>query len=415
MRILFVCPTYPLPLNTGSRVRWANLAKQLFSMGHTVDVLCFATTEEEKCGKESESFFSTIQIIRTGAEKLAPPMADKLARAVKVGFRRLCGLPQFMAYTAHPEFKRELSRLTPDYDTIFIEFFFMATNLDSTLLQENQAKFILVEIDISFIPFRRHFEVAKQSGDLLTQLRSWWQYQGVRSSELDTLSRFKVIVAMSSLDAEILTNLTPKATILVAPNGVDTRTIVPRNNGTPIQGIELLYVGGLHHRPNYDAITYFLQDILPALSTALEDVHLTVLGNTAGLADELTKLAPTSISFEGWVPDAAPYYERCLAVVVPLRVGGGTRLKILEAMAAGTPVIATHVGAEGIDVIHEETILFADTPEDFTQAVTRLKHDTVFATSLADSGRKLCESHYDWQLIATKLIHQLAHISEETP
>ena len=209
MRILFVCPTYPLPLDTGSRVRWSNLAKQLSSMGHTVNVLCFATTEEERFGKECESFFSTIRIIRTGAGKTVPPMADILARAVKVSFHRLCGLPQFMAYATHPEFKRELSRLAPDYNIIFIEMFFMATNLDSTLLQENPDKFVLVEHDISFIPFRRHFEVARHSGNLLRQLRAYWQYQGIRSAELNTLSRFKVIAVMSWFDAKILTKLTP--------------------------------------------------------------------------------------------------------------------------------------------------------------------------------------------------------------
>lgn len=415
MRLLFVCPTYPLPLDTGSRVRWTNLARQLTLLGHSVDVLCFATAEEEDAGRAGDAPFARIEVVRTGPDRPAASLPDTLSRAVAVGLARLRGLPRFMAYAAHPELKRRLTALAPGYDTVFIEMFFMAANLDNALLRSRPEKFVLVEHDISYIPFRRHHEVARRSAGAAARLRAWWHYRGIRSAELRTLSRFRRIVAMSAVDAALLADLAPGAEILLAPNGVDTRAFAPRDDGARPREAELLYVGGLHHRPNLDSIRHFLEDILPVMEKSVPGVRLTVLGNANGLEEELTALAPGRAAFPGFVPDARPYYDRCLALAVPLRVGGGTRLKILEAMAAGVPVITTSIGAEGLDVTHGETVLLADTPEEFALAANRLLNDPALAANLTRAARTLCETRYDWRSIADALTAQLAPSSKEAP
>ena len=414
MRLLFVCPTYPLPLDTGSRVRWINLARKLTLLGHTVDVLCFATAEEETSTKTENSPFFRIESIRTGPDKPVMSLRDKLIRSAKVLPARLHGLPKFMAYAAHPEFKRRLTELTPEYDTIFIEMFFLATNLPPALLHSQLNKFVLVEHDISFIPFRRHYEVIRHSAGLGARLCAWWHYRGIRATEIKVLSQFRQIVAMSIVDAALLTDLAPGKKILLAPNGVDTKAIVPRDNKKSRTKPELLYVGGLRHRPNYDSIRHFLANILPEVIRTVPDVRLTVLGNTNGLDRELSSLAPDRVAFHGFVPNAEPYYDRCLALVVPLRIGSGTRLKILEAMAAGVPVITTSIGVEGIDATHDKTVLVANTPEEFSSAIHRLLTDQAHAARLAKASRSLCESRYDWLSITTALLAQLTLSPKET-
>ncbi len=285
--------------------------------------------------------------------------------------------------------------------------FFMAANLERKLLKSNPDKFVLVEHDISFIPFLRQYEVIRQSSDPFARLRAWWSYNGVYMVERAVLSQFRRIVAMSAIDAALLAKLTPNAEIILTPNGVDTEAVKPRN--LPRQGSmdELLYVGGLRHGPNRDAVHHFLSNILPVIDKAVPGMRLTVLGNTDGFDLELAALAPGRVDFPGFVPNAGPYYNRCLALVVPLRVGGGTRLKILEAMGAGVPIITTSIGAEGIDVIHGENALVADTPEEFALATRRLLDDPAYAARLAWSGRVLCETQYDWYSIASQFIKQI--------
>ena len=170
----------------------------------------------------------------------------------------------------------------------------MAANLSREAKRDHSEKVILVEHDIAYVPYLRHYRVAHESGHLPRILKAWWHYRGIRIAELSTLKRFKRIVAMSPLDAATLSGLAPNATILTVPNGVDTEAIKPNRTAKPEQ--ELVYVGGLSHRPNFDAIQHYQRDILPVLRTSMPEIRLSVLGETGRRDKTFAALKPIGYS-----------------------------------------------------------------------------------------------------------------------
>jgi glycosyltransferase involved in cell wall biosynthesis len=145
-----------------------------------------------------------------------------------------------------------------------------------------------------------------------------------------------------------------------------------------------------------------VNDILPRLRRLIGDVELWIVGRSP--APEVLRLDGGSIRVTGTVPDVVPYYERSAVAVVPLRAGSGTRLKILEAMALGRPVVSTSVGCEGLDVEHERHLLVADDAEAFARQTARLLADGALYRRLADEGRRLVEARYDWSVLGDRLL-----------
>ena len=187
----------------------------------------------------------------------------------------------------------------------------------------------------------------------------------------------------------------------VVPNGVDCRHNLPGLHSS--NDNLLVYNGALTYSANLDAMTYFLSSIFPIVQQQIPDVRLTITGSTAGV--DLSSLALTdAVFFSGYVPDVRLPIAQAAVCVVPLRDGGGTRLKILEAMALGTPVVATSKGAEGLDVIDGVHLLIADTPEEFARETIRLLREPKLRSTLAANARRLVVENYDWQQIGDRFV-----------
>jgi glycosyltransferase involved in cell wall biosynthesis len=191
----------------------------------------------------------------------------------------------------------------------------------------------------------------------------------------------------------------------LVPNGLLVREYIPRLR--PVSEPTLLFVGSLNYSANTDAVLYLLRSVLPRLRR--RDATLSIVG-----------LAPPAVVFEaarhstlatevtGYVASVEPYFQRARILVVPLRYGGGTRLKILEAFAYGVPVVSTSVGAEGLGVRHEREVLLADDPVSFAREIDRLLDDDALAAQLATAGRKLVERRFDWHQIGRDLAAALS-------
>jgi glycosyltransferase involved in cell wall biosynthesis len=186
--------------------------------------------------------------------------------------------------------------------------------------------------------------------------------------------------------------------IAVVPNGVARQYL---DYEEPKQKGSLIYTGSLTYEPNFDAVQYFLTDIFPRVRKVRGDAMLTVTGSYAGVP--IQRLPPTRVSLTGLVPDIRPHVARAEVCIVPLRLGGGTRLKILEAMALGTPVVSTSKGAEGLDVKHGEHLLIADDPDAFARAVVDLLDHPEKARTLATNARRLIAWRYTWNRVASQL------------
>jgi glycosyltransferase involved in cell wall biosynthesis len=190
--------------------------------------------------------------------------------------------------------------------------------------------------------------------------------------------------------------------IRVVPIAIDTTVLVPVQRTAGSHNIVAL--GTLLFPPNADGIRWFTNEVFPLVRCQVPDVTLTIIGKGAPV--DLVRLSSQSsgaITITGYVPDLVPYLEKAALMVVPVRAGGGMRVRILEAFARGIPVVTTSVGLEGIDAKPGEEILVEDTAERYAVAVVQLLKDLTLQTRLAANGRRFVETYYDWQVVLRKL------------
>ena len=217
------------------------------------------------------------------------------------------------------------------------------------------------------------------------------------------LPRYAAVTAVSGEEADALRRIVgpngPK--VVVIPNGVDTNAYPPRDWASVIPG-RMLYNGALTYGPNRDAVTFFIADILPRIAARIPAAHLVVTGRHT--PEAMAGILPNArVLFTGYLPDLRPTLATAAACVVPLQSGGGTRLKILEAWAAGIPVVATQIGAAGLGAATGEQLLLADHPTDFADAALRLLEDSTLAQQIAAKGRQFATERYDWHTIGRTL------------
>jgi polysaccharide biosynthesis protein PslH len=211
--------------------------------------------------------------------------------------------------------------------------------------------------------------------------------------------RFDGVTLTSRRDEQLVQSEYPEVRSAVVPNGVDVGEFsVSESSGEPDT---ILFFGAINYHPNHDGVTFFIDEILPKLRRIRPNVRLQIVG--PGARQSVLDRQGNGVEVVGMVDEVGPYIERASAVVVPLRIGGGTRLKIVEAMSKGKPVISTRLGAEGLDVVHDRDVLLADEPEDFAQQVGRVLVDPALAARLGRAGRALMEEKYSWRSIVQGL------------
>lgn len=223
------------------------------------------------------------------------------------------------------------------------------------------------------------------------------EWRKMRWAEARACARATLTIAVSELDRELLAANAPGATIRSIPTGVDTAFFVP--NGWREAPASLVFVGSMDWYPNEDAILSFIQAILPGIRWHVPEASLTVVGRNPSLRLRAAA-ADAGVRVTGTVPDVRPYLSEAAVVVVPLRVGGGTRLKIFEALAMGKAVVATGVGAEGLPLVAGTHYLRGDGPDDFARAVVSLLKDPDRRKALGAVGRRLVEERFAWPQVA---------------
>jgi glycosyltransferase involved in cell wall biosynthesis len=228
-----------------------------------------------------------------------------------------------------------------------------------------------------------------------------WEAQKLLRAERDYCPQFSVNLVVSPEDGETLARHAPGITTRVVANGVDTEYFTPRADPG---GNTLLFCGGLDWYPNGDAMVYFFDQIWPLLTRQIPHVRMIVVGRNP--PRWLTQLSDTDrrIQVTGFVDDVRPYFKEATAYICPIRAGGGTRLKILDALAMGMPLVGTTFACSGISVQHEKHVLLADTPAAFSEQVLRTLADPVLRANLAAQGRDLVCKDYSWSVVGKSLL-----------
>jgi glycosyltransferase involved in cell wall biosynthesis len=235
----------------------------------------------------------------------------------------------------------------------------------------------------------------------------------LRRYEAEVGHSFETHLVVSRLDGERLQAICPGVSTSVVANGVNVDYFTP--GAAPPEKGHLVMVSGMNWFPNRDMVLYFVGQIWPALSAKRQDLKLTIVG--ASPPEEVTALAArdTRVTVTGWVDDVRPFMERAQVYLCPMRDGGGTRLKILDALAMGKAIVATTMALEGIDVVPERDVLVADDPSQFVAQVVRLVDDPDLAPRVGASGRDFAVQHFSWPVIGARMEQTFRSLASAGP
>ncbi len=214
---------------------------------------------------------------------------------------------------------------------------------------------------------------------------------------------------MSELDATKLKVLAPKSRTTVVPNGVDTEYFIAHSS-QPLPG-RIVFVGPTYVFPNREAIDYFLLDIWPRVRAVEPAASLELIGRCSE-GDRVRYERHTGVTCAGYLAGIRPHVAKACCFVVPIRVGGGTRLKILDAWAMGKAVVSTPIGCEGLNAADGENILIRDTPEGFTEGILQVLFDRKLRSRLGANGRQTAEKIYSWNVVGSNMRKQYRRLLE---
>lgn len=384
-RVLVLDEEVPWPADTGKRIRTVNLLGALAS-SFEIEMLVHANgATDEACTELTRRGIAVHVAPSRIPEKRGPGFLVRLAG-------NLVGrLPYSVASHTRPGYRRTLRRLLRERDYALVH------------CEWTPYAVYARELDRPWVVAAHNVESQIWSR-MADQERSWPRRRFIRMQaarmhrfERSVFEAARWATAVSEPDAETVRELGCRR-VRVVPNGVDTAAY----DGDPANGEAhaLVFIGSMDWRPNQDAVRWYVEAIQPALGRD-DAFKLQVVGRNP--PEWLSRLcADAGVELTGTVPDVRPFVERGAIVVVPLRIGGGSRLKILEAFAMRRPVVSTRVGAEGLDVEDGRHLVLADDPESFADAVRRLAGSPETRRKLVDAGRKLVEERYDWRVIARR-------------
>lgn len=394
MRILWLNAGLLLPLDKGGKLRTWHLMRHL-ARHHEITYLSFADPATPPAAHEGmHEVCSALHIVprRDAAKGSAAFYAGAAARV----FDRL---PYAAGKYRSREYRARVEELLGSgrYDLVVCDFLVPAVNMPRRL----PCPAVLFTHNVEAEIWRRHYE--RQPGRV-QRLLFRQQWQRMLRFEGETVSRFDLVLAVSEADRLTLQQLYAKelkAPVFTVATGVDTTYFAPVQT-PPQEPRHLVFTGSMDWIPNEDAMKHFCHDVLPLIRAEEPDVTVSIVGRAPTPAVQRLADLP-GVEVTGGVRDVREHVARASVYVVPIRIGGGTRLKIFEAMGMGRAVVSTTIGAEGLPVTDGRDIVIADAPERFAAAVVSLLRDPARRVQLEAAARALVVERYDWTAVAGQL------------
>jgi len=401
-RILFLTPQLPYPPEQGTAIRNYNLLRQVASR-HEVALLSFDPRE----GDGLPDHTSRVGPLGAFCRPLRVIPVPRRSPADRLRTLLTSSLPDMAFRLYAPAFVQALREIVSQerYDIVQIEGIELARY--GLLLREwlgaAAPRVILDEHNAEYLLQRRAFETdLAHPGRWPAALYSLVQWSRLAHFERRACRAATAVAACSEADARALQALVPGLEVLVVPNGVDTERYQPGiPDSLPLQHPAIVFTGKMDFRPNVDGVLWFYERVWPTVRATMRDVRFYVVGQSPHQRLDPLRADP-QVTITGYVPDILPYFGGADVYVVPLRIGGGTRLKVLEAMSSGLPIVSTTLGAEGIELTPGQHALLADEPEAFARAVLSVLQDRDRAHLGLAAGQRAREV-YDWRSIALRL------------
>jgi len=392
VRILWVKSGGFLPLDTGGKIRSYSLLREL-ARRHNVSVFTFYPAHANDKHDELRAFCSKV-VLQPLALPARASIPDMLAYAKNV-FRPI---PYSMIKYCRPEVGMRLRELltSESYDAIVCDFLLTS----AVIPWELPCPKILFTHNVEAVIWERHWRVSRNP---FFKLISWREYRTMARVERKYLRKADHVLTVSDSDRHFFSQVVASDKITTIPTGVDVEYFSAASTMDSEQPGTLVFTGSMDWLPNEDAILYFADKILPVIRERMPGVKLRVVGRRPTQRVQALATGDSGIEVTGTVPDIRPYLETAGVYVVPLRIGGGTRIKIFEAMAMGKAVVSTSIGAEGLPVTHGKNIMLADDPKGFAALVLCLLTDAQERRRLGTAARQLVAKQYSWSAVTDVL------------
>ncbi len=410
-RILILTPQLPIPpqaltgLSQGTTIRNFNLIAGL-ARRHEIDLLTFgAQTDDGRRTTDKTKPSSTTDLLRPYCRQIVSEPAPVRTLARRGRDTLLSPWPDMALRLDSPAMHEHVARLVREtrYDVIQVEGIEMARY--TLALQSPRPLLVFDDHNAEYLLQKRAFLTdVRQPRRWLGAGYSFVQWQKLVAYERRICRMADRVVAVSEADRTALRMILPDLAVAVVPNGVDLEFYRP-GSVPPLADAgahTLVFTGKMDYRPNVDAVLWFADAVLPLILAQAPDTRFYVVGQQPHA--RLARLAEQpGITLTGRVPDTRPYIAAAGVYVVPLRIGGGTRLKVLEAMAMGQAIVSTRLGCDGFDFTDGREVRFADEPAAFAEAVLELFRDRSRAAALGQTARAFVETHYGWDAIVPRL------------
>jgi sugar transferase (PEP-CTERM/EpsH1 system associated) len=400
MRILWLKSDLLVPPDKGGRLRTWNLLRRLTER-HEITYLAFA--DSHTAVSSLHAMKGVAEVVETVTRHDAPKGSWRFF--VGAAAHLVDRLPYAVGHYRSREYARRVRRLLAErsFDVLVCDFLCPVVNLPARV----PCPTVLFTHNVESEIWRRH---AGTHTNVFVRTLYEQQYRRMLRFERRALARFDCVLAVSEVDRDTFARLYPGAIrrpVQVIPTGVDAPYFTPMGPPSRPDDRSIVFTGSMDWLPNEDAMLFFCREVLPQVQAAEPQATLTIVGRAPTPA--VQRLATQQgVLVTGRVDDVRRYLDSATVFAVPIRIGGGTRLKIFEAMAMGKAIVSTTVGAEGLGVVPGQHLLVADDPRAFADAIVGLFRDVGRRRRLEQSGRALVIDRYDWSAVAVSLERALA-------
>ena len=397
LSILWVKAGYLYPLNTGGRKRSHAMLERI-NRQHSVTFLALVPDNIEASPEDRDGSYADDKIFVPWTDSKQSPSAFAIDVAANLLFSTLpLSLSRYQSEALKAAVLDQCR--SGNYDLVICDFLTPAPD------------FADLDLDVPTVLFQHNVEsdiwrrLARSKTNPLARLYFSDQHQRMEQAERQLSRHFAGIVTVSPEDSENFRENFGLTNVLGdVPTGVDGEELKPDPDIDRAQPPRIAFLGSMDWMPNIDAVRWFAADILPRIRRHIPEVEFHIIGRSPTAAVRRLGENDDRIFVSGTVPEVQPLLQACTAMVVPLLAGGGTRIKILEAMAMGVPVVSTRIGAEGLPVIDDEDILLADEADNFAAATVRALQEPETAARLAAQARARVIANHSWESVAERFI-----------
>jgi len=377
------------PIDKGGRIRTYHMLRHLCNSHRVTYVTLDDGTADADAPQRALEYCHELVAVpfRTAPKRSLTFYRELLANAFSQ-------LPYAIAKYNVPAFAAAIRQAARNADVVVCDFLFPSVNVPDDL----GVPVVLFQHNVEAQIWERHAEHARGA---IARAYMREQWRRMRRFEARECARFRHVIAVSDQDAELLQREYSLALVSAVPTGIDTDYFAPTGNVARERN-ELVFTGSMDWLPNEDAMQWFVADVLPQVRSRVPDVRLSIVGRTPSAAVRALAERNPDVTVTGTVPDVRPYLEHGSVFIIPLRIGGGTRLKVFEAMAMGIPVVSTRVGVEGLPLSDGVEYLAADTAPAFADALVTLLQDPSRAAALAGAAAARVRSEFGWAEVARR-------------